>query len=55
MSACPRGGQHVPRFPASVEGDWIVHYCKKCGAELDRRRKRTKVAARADGVGWGAE
>ena len=44
MSACPRGGQHVPAFPASVEGDDIVHYCRKCGAELDRRRKRSKAA-----------
>ena len=44
MSECPKGGRHVPAFPASVEGDDIVHYCRKCGAELDRRRKRSKAA-----------
>jgi hypothetical protein len=38
VSACPKGGDHVPRFPATRTNGWIIHYCRKCGAELDRRK-----------------
>jgi hypothetical protein len=48
MSACPKGGQHVPAFPATQTNGWIIHYCKKCGTEMNRRP--AKLAAAVLGV-----
>jgi hypothetical protein len=50
MSACPKGGQHVPRFPASQENGWIIHYCKKCGTEMNRRPASNRLAVAAAAI-----
>ena len=48
MSACPKGGEHVPAFPATTEGNWLIHRCKKCDVILDRRPKgKARRAVRA--------